>query len=108
MITINGVVISGGKSITISGNKILVDGKDVTPDSKQITIDVKGNVEKLQVDCCENLSVTGTVGDIKTQSGDVNCGHVTGNIQTMSGDVDCGNVAGSISTMSGDIKHRKI
>ena len=40
-------------------------------------------------------------------SGDVEIhGDVNGDVKTMSGDVDCGNVAGDVSSMSGDIKRR--
>ena len=45
----------------------------------------------------------GTVGRVKTMSGDVHCGDVTGDVSTMSGDVTCGSIAGSAQTMSGDI-----
>jgi hypothetical protein len=86
----------------------MVNGKDVTPDSKEINIVVNGDIEQLQVDCCNKISVTGNVKSINTKSGDVDViGDVNGGIQTMSGDVDCGWVGGSISTMSGDVKHKK-
>lgn len=107
MININGKQYSGN-SITVNNGKIIIDGKDMTPDSKEINIQVSGNVEKISADYVSKLSVTGNVGAIQTQSGDVDVsGDVAGSINTMSGDVDCGNVSGSISTMSGDVKHRK-
>ena len=107
-ISINGVSVSGGRSIVISNGKIVVDGKDVTPEGKEINISVSGNVDKLEVDACSQISVTGDAQNVKTLSGDVEiAGSVTGNVQTMSGDVDCGNIGGSISTMSGDVKHKK-
>jgi len=89
-VTINGVTYSGN-SITVSGNRVIIDGKNVTPDSKNITIAVKGDIEKLEVDACNVVSVVGDVGIIKT----------------VSGDVDCGTVGGSIKTVSGDIKNKK-
>lgn len=99
-----------GRSVSISGNRVIIDGIDVTdklPEQKQYKIEVNGNLEKLKVDACQTISVTGNVDTISTQSGDVDCGDVNGPISTMSGDVDCGNVSGSISTMSGNVKHRK-
>jgi len=97
-----------GNSVVVSGNKVIIDGKDVTPDSKEIIISVVGNISELKVDVCNKLQIRGDVGNIKTQSGDVDVtGHVTGSIQTMSGDVNCNYVGGSISTMSGNIKHKK-
>jgi hypothetical protein len=82
---------------------VIVDGKDFTPDSKQITIEVHGDIQSLKADCCETICVTGNVGSVSTQSGDIECGPVAGNVQTMSGDVECGDIGGQVSTMSGDI-----
>jgi len=108
-IVINGVSITGGRSISVVGNKIIIDGRDVDlPEVKQINIVVEGSVERLDVDVCQKISVAGNAGSVTTQSGDVDIsGNVTGSIQTMSGDVSCDNVEGSISTMSGNVKHRK-
>ena len=107
------IVINGnsyiGSSISISNGKITINGEDVTPDSKEISISVNGNIDFLQVDACNKVSVVGNVGGVTTKSGDVDIsGDVVGGIQTMSGDVDCGNIGGSISTMSGDIKYKKL
>lgn len=110
-ISVNGVTISGlGRSVVIHDGKVIVDGKDVTPaDVKEINITINGNVDKVEADACQTISVTGDVGNVKTLSGDITVtGDVKGSVQTMSGDVDCGgSVAGSVSTMSGDVKHRK-
>ncbi len=107
MININGKIYNGNR-VSISNNKIIIDGVDQTPDSKVINIEITANVEKLQVDHANRISVKGDVGSISTQSGDVDIsGNVAGSVSTMSGDVDCGTIGGSASTMSGDIKHRK-
>ena len=104
MVTINGISYSGN-NVFVSGNKIIIDGKDVTPDAKTITIQVDGNIDNLSVDVCNSISITGSVGKIKTQSGDVNIGgDVQGNVETLSGDVDAFIIHGNVKTMSGDIK----
>lgn len=98
-----------GNSVVITNGKVIVDGKDVTPEKneREINIIIEGNIDDLNVDACNKLSVNGNVGSVKTLSGDVDVdGYVSGSVSTMSGDVDCGNVNGSVSTMSGDIKHR--
>lgn len=106
-ITINGKNYSGN-NISITNGKVIINGTDVTPDSKTIEIKVNGNIEKLDVDACDKITITGNVSNVKTMSADVDIsGDVTGSVQTMSGDVHCSNVGGSISTMSGDIKYRK-
>lgn len=107
-IQINGVTITASGNISVSNGKITVNGLDVTPDTKEITIIVNGDTDKINIDACNQITITGKVGDIKTMSGDVDVnGDVTGSISTMSGDVDCGNVGGIVKSMSGDIKHKK-
>lgn len=97
-----------GNSITITNGKVIIDGKDVTPESKAITISVEGNIDNLNVDACDKVTVSGNATKVKTMSGDVEIhGDVSGDVKTMSGDVDCGNIGGSVSTMSGDVKHKR-
>lgn len=99
-----------GRSVQITNNRVIIDGVDVTgqlPEQKEYKIEINGNIDKIHCDRCNTISVTGDVGGVSTQSGDIECGTVSGSISTMSGDVDCGHVGGSISTMSGDVKHRK-
>lgn len=106
-IKINGLSITGGRNVTINNGRVIVDGKDVTgDDAKNITIEIQGDVAELSVDVCSTISVTGSVGKIKTQSGGVRCGDVTGGVQTMSGSVVCGAIGGDVSTMSGDVVSR--
>jgi flagellar basal body rod protein FlgF len=110
MAIIIGDKIISGRNLTISNGRIIVDGVDITsglPDQKTINIQVDGDIETIKADVCQTIKVNGKVGQIQSQSGDVECGDVGGSISTMSGDVDCGNVSGSISTMSGDVKHRR-
>lgn len=106
-ITINGVTISGSRSVVVRNGQVIVDGKNVTPeDVKEINITVNGNVGKLDVDACQTISVTGDVSSVGTLSGDVTIdGDVKGSVKTLSGDVACGSVGGSVMTMSGDVKH---
>lgn len=102
-IIINGRVITGGQNVNIVGNRVFVDGRDVTPDSKDIRIEVNGNLESLSADSCSSINVSGTVGNVSTQAGNVKCGNVFGSVKTMAGDVHCGTVGGDVKTMSGDI-----
>lgn len=105
MISINGITYHGN-NISISNNKIIIDGKDVTAgdNSKDVKIEVNGNLESLNVDYCNTIKVSGEVGDIRTTSGDVECGDVRGKVRTTSGDIESGDVGAGIETMSGDIK----
>ena len=105
-ITINGMNFSGN-NITITNGKVIIDGKSQTFESKEINISISGNIEKLEVDSCEKVSVIGNVETLKTISGDVEIsGIVNGSVQTVSGDVKCGKISGDVKTVSGDIKNR--
>ena len=105
-IVINGIVTTGRRSVIIRNGKITVDGTDVTPDAKEIAIVVEGNIERLEADVCQKITVTGDVGSVTTVNGDVEVGgSVKGAIQTISGDVRCsGSINGSVNTISGDIR----
>ena len=106
-ITINGITITGGRSINISGDRIIVDGRDVTPDAKTINIVVNGNIEQLSTDAVNTLEINGSImGNVETGSGDVKCGDVRGSVRTGSGDVQCGSIGGSVKTGSGDVNHK--
>lgn len=100
------VVTINGKTYKVEGKVSIVNGT-IFIDGKKINIAIEGDVEKIDVDACDSITVSGNVKNIKTMSGDVEIhGDVNGDVKTMSGDVDCGNVAGDVSSMSGDIKRR--
>lgn len=44
-----------GNSISIINNKIFVDGKEIETEEKVINIIVEGNLDKLEVDCCNSI-----------------------------------------------------
>jgi hypothetical protein len=104
MITINGINISGSRSVVITNGRVVVDGKDVTPDGKQINIVVNGNLHEVRADACDKITVSGDAGNVSTVSGRVEVGgSIKGSVQTVSGAVRSGSIEGSVSTTSGDI-----
>lgn len=108
-IRINGVSIAGGRNVVISNGKVIVDGKDVTPgDEKQINIEVTGDVDTIEVDTCEKISVTGNTGRITTSQGDINVGgDVHGDAKTSQGSIEVeGSVGGNVKTSQGSIRVR--
>ncbi len=100
--------IIAGRDIVIGNGRVIVDGKDVTPDSKEIIISIEGNVQSLNADACSTIKVSGNVGSLQTNTGDVKCGDVQGSVSTKSGDIECGSVGGNASTMSGDIDCKSV
>jgi len=107
-IHINGKMYSGN-SVSVSRNKIVIDGKEVPDDeNKVINIHVEGSIDTLKVDSCNKIKAEENVGELSTVSGDVKVkGDVYGDVRTVSGDVDCGEVTGNIKTVSGDVKNKK-
>ena len=101
MIKINGKVYQSN-NVSIINNKVIVDGVVIDLE-KSLTVNVEGNIESLNVDACNSVTVAGTVCKLKTTSGNVKCGDVAGDVNTMSGDVDAKIIHGSVETMSGDI-----
>lgn len=101
-ITINGVSYSGS-NVIIDGDKIIVDGKAVsTEPQKNIEVVVHGDVESLKLS--SGSVKANTIGDVSTQSGDVECAEIRGDVKTMSGDVHAQCIGGNVKTMSGDIR----
>lgn len=112
-IIINGKRFNYSGSLSIINGKYFVDGKEVkdwnefTKDQKTINISIEGNVDKLTVDCCETVTITGNCGKVKTTSGDIEIGgNVDGDVESVSGDIECGNISGDAKTVSGNIRRR--
>lgn len=102
-------IIKGG-TITITDGKTYVDGKPIeelnaiNTDEKVINITIEGNVERLEVDYCTSIKVTGDAKRIKTNNGDIEIGgDVAGDVHTNMGSITCGNVEGDCHTNMGSI-----
>lgn len=86
----------------------MINGTNVTPDEKEINITVNGNIDALNVDVCNTVSVEGDVRKISTMSGSVDItGNVSGNVDSMSGNINCQNIGGDVSSMSGTVKYKR-
>ena len=111
---INGKKINYTGTLTVINGKFFVDGKEVTDwesitkDQKHIDIKVEGDIDRLQVDNCDSVTITGNCNRVKTVSGDVEIGgDVDGDVESVSGDIDIsGNVSGDVKTVSGNIRHK--
>lgn len=103
-ITINGKTYSSSGNISVINGKVIMDGGEFTTEDKIINIHVEGDMNTLEVDCCDKVTVNGEVGRVSTVSGDIECRNVNGGVSSVSGDVRCGNIGGNVSTVSGDVK----
>jgi len=105
-IVINGksITVTGGCSVQIVNGTVTINGRDMTPDGKEIRIEVHGDVERLDVDACNQIRVNGAVSKLSTVSGSVSCGVVGGSVKTTSGAVRCEAITGSVETVSGAVE----
>lgn len=112
IINSNGKVTSiKGGTISIINGKVFADGaevKDLTPSRrKNINITIQGDVERLEVEYCNTISVTGNAKRVHTLNGDIEIkGDVDGDVHTNCGSITCGNVEGDCHTNMGNISKR--
>jgi uncharacterized protein (DUF342 family) len=108
-VRVNGITYKGD-SIVISNGKVKIDGKRVdTGDAKEIKIEVHGDIDLLDVDVCEYVTVEGNVGDIKVSQGDITVnGNVMDNVTNSQGDITiAGDLNGDAKNSMGNIKAGK-
>lgn len=113
-ITIGGSVIANKHigTMVINGGRITVDGKplselDSLQDEKVINITIQGDVERLEVDYCNKLTVTGNVKRVQSTQGDIEIhGNVEGDVHANMGTITCGNVEGDCNANMGNIYRR--
>lgn len=93
-IVVNGDVIRGQKinSMVINGGRITIDGKSLSEldveDEKVINITIQGDVERLEVDYCDKLTVTGNAKRVKSTQGDIEIhGNVEGDCHANMGNI---------------------
>lgn len=111
------IISSNGKVTTIKGGtisiidgKVIADGaevKELTTRKKTVNITIQGDVERLEVEYCNTISVTGNAKRVHTLNGDIEIkGDVEGDVHTNCGSITCGNVEGDCHTNMGNISKR--
>ena len=89
-----------GNSISIINNKIFVDGKEIETEEKVVNIIVEGNLDKLEVDCCNSIKVNG----VTVSNGNITIsGDVRGNVNNVNGNIIVRAINGNCKTTNGDI-----
>ena len=93
-----------GNNVSIINNKIFVDGKEIGTEEKEINIIVEGNLDKLEVDCCNSIKVNGVTKDIEVSNGNITIsGDVKGNVNNINGNIIAKVINGNCKTKNGDI-----
>ncbi|WYE13153.1 hypothetical protein KST99_10185 [Fusobacterium polymorphum] len=93
-----------GNSVSIINNKIFVDGKEIETEEKVINIIVEGNLDKLEIDCCNSIKINGVTKDIEVSNGNIAIsGDVKGNVNNINGNIIAKVINGNYKTTNGDI-----
>ena len=93
-----------GNNVSIINNKIFVDGKEIETEEKVINIIVEGNLDKLEVDCCNSIKVNGVTKDVEVSNGNIAIsGDVKGNVNNINGNIIAKVINGNCKTINGDI-----
>lgn len=93
-----------GNNVSIINNKIFVDGKEIGTEEKEINIIVEGNLDKLEVDCCNSIKVNGVTKDVEVSNGNITIsGDVKGNVNNINGNIIAKVVNENCKTKNGDI-----
>ena len=93
-----------GNNVSIINNKIFVDGKEIGTEEKEINIIVEGNLDKLEVDCCNSIKVNGVTKDVEVSNGNIAIsGDVKGNVNNINGNIIAKVINGNCKTKNGDI-----
>lgn len=104
----NGTIrqISGGHLQIVNG-EVITDGqpvREINTDEKVINITIEGDIERLEVDYCSSIRITGNAKRVKTLNGDIEIGgNVEGDVHTNMGSITCGDVEGDCHTNMGSI-----
>lgn len=94
------------KSMTISGGKIIIDGKvaNIPTDYPNITINIQGDIERLEVQQCDKINISGNAKRVKTNCGSIDVqGNIEGDAHTNCGSISCNVVEGDAHTNMGSI-----
>ena len=93
-----------GNNVSIINNKIFVDGKEIETEEKVINIIVEGNLDKLEVDCCNSIKVNGVTKDVEVSTGNITIsGDLKGNVNNINGNFIAKVINGNCKTINGDI-----
>lgn len=116
----NGKVIHVNGTLSMTNGQWYVNGKPVNladlakeqsdqdTKSPNITIELHDcQIDHLDVDYCNTITINGDVKRVKTNSGDIRIsGNVDGDVHTNMGDIDCGDIHGDCHTNMGNIRRK--
>lgn len=97
------------KNMTINNGKVTVDGMFFEEwynrdEIVVINITVSGDVESINVDSCDTISINGNANHVNTKNGNVSVsGNIEGNVESKNGNITANTIQGNAETKNGNI-----
>ena len=102
------------KNMTINNGKITVDGMSLEEwynrdDIVVINITVNGDVESINADSCDTISINGNANYVNTKNGNVSVsGNIEGNAESKNGNITANTIHGNAETKNGNIYRTRL
>lgn len=102
------------KNMTINNGKITVDCMPLEDWCNKdefvvVNIVVNGDIESLEADSCDTISINGNANNIISKNGNVSVsGNIEGNAESKNGDITANTIQGNAETKNGDIYRTRL
>ena len=105
---------SNVKNMTISNGKIIVDGMPIEEWKNRneilvVNITINGDIESLEADSCDTISINGNANNVISKNGDVSVsGNIEGNAESKNGNITANTIQGNAETKNGNIYRTRL
>lgn len=105
---------SNVKNMTINNGKIIVDGMPIEKWNNRneilvVNITINGDIESLEADSCDTISINGNANNVISKNGDVSVsGNIEGNAESKNGNITANTIQGNAETKNGNIYRTRL
>ena len=105
---------SNVKNMTINNGTIIVDGMSIEEWNNRneilvVNININGDIESLEADSCDTISISGNAINVNTKNGNVIVsGNVEGNAESKNGNITANTIKGDVETKNGNIYRTRL
>lgn len=105
---------SNVKNMTINNGTIVVDGMSIEEWNNRneilvVNININGDIESLEADSCDTISISGNAINVNTKNGNVIVsGNIEGNAESKNGNITADAINGNAETKNGNIYRTRL
>lgn len=102
------------KNMIINNGKITVDGMSIEEWNNRneilvVNITINGDIESLEADSCDTISINGNANNVVSKNGDVSVsGNIEGNAESKNGNITANTIQGNAETKNGNIYRTRL